>query len=198
MPEWDDMVCVGRIVRSHGIRGQVVVAPETDFVEERYRAGAALFAGPGEGEGRLGVGATRVARLRIGSVRVQNGRPIVGFEGCSTVEDVLPLVGRELRVPEDELMPLEEGRYYHHQLVGCEVETIGGERVGLVAGVEGGAGAGLLRVTGSRGDVLVPLVGVCVDIDVARRAIRIDPPPGLLELNAPGKRTPDGAPGRRR
>ena len=35
---WDDMVTVGRVVRPHGIRGQVVVAPETDFASERFRA----------------------------------------------------------------------------------------------------------------------------------------------------------------
>jgi 16S rRNA processing protein RimM len=188
MADWDDMVCVGRIVRPHGIRGQVVVAPETDFVEERYRVGAAFCTGPIGEEGRL----------RIGSVRLQGGRPIVGFEGVTTIEAAERLVGLELRVQEDELMPLADGRYYHHHLVGCEVETTGGERVGQVAGVEGGAGAGLLRVTGARGDVLVPLAGVCVDIDVASRTIRIDPPEGLLELNEPGRKAGAGVSGRRR
>ena len=38
-PEWDDMVLVGRIARPHGLRGQVVVNPETDFVEERFAGG---------------------------------------------------------------------------------------------------------------------------------------------------------------
>jgi len=193
MSDWNDMVCVGRIVRPHGIRGQVVVAPETDFLEERYCVGAAFWAGPDERDAR-----DRIELLRVDTVRFQNGRPVVGFEGYSTIEEVERLVGRDLRVPEDELMPLEEGRYYHHQLIGCVVETIGGERVGVVAGVEGGAGAGLLRVTGAEGDVLVPLAGVCVDIDVSRRAIRIDPPPGLLELNAPGKGASGVMPGRRR
>jgi 16S rRNA processing protein RimM len=188
MSDWDDMVCVGRIVRPHGIRGQVVVAPETDFVEERYRVGAAFWTGTdGGGE-----------KLRISAARLQNGRPIVGFEGFATIDAVEPLLGLELRVPEGELMPLEEGRYYHHQLVGCAVETTGGARVGEVAGVEGGAGAGLLRVTGARGDVLIPLTGVCVDIDVARRMIRIDPPDGLLELNEPGGKAAGGTAGRRR
>ena len=39
MTDWDDMALVGRIARPHGIRGQVIVNPETDFPEERFRAG---------------------------------------------------------------------------------------------------------------------------------------------------------------
>ena len=40
------MALVGRIARPHGLRGQVVVNPETDFVEERFRRGRdALDAG---------------------------------------------------------------------------------------------------------------------------------------------------------
>ena len=36
MADWDDMVLVGRVARPHGLRGQVIVNPETDFVEERF------------------------------------------------------------------------------------------------------------------------------------------------------------------
>ena len=46
------MVLVGRIARPHGLRGQVVVNPETDFVEERFAAGAALWTGRRGGDER--------------------------------------------------------------------------------------------------------------------------------------------------
>ena len=41
--KWDEMALVGRIARPHGIRGQVIVNPETDFPEERFQPGAELF-----------------------------------------------------------------------------------------------------------------------------------------------------------
>ena len=41
--KWDDMAVVGWIARAHGIRGQVIVNPETDFPEGRFRPGAELF-----------------------------------------------------------------------------------------------------------------------------------------------------------
>jgi 16S rRNA processing protein RimM len=115
---------------------------------------------------------------------VQNGRPVVGFEGFSSIEDVERLAGLELRVPEDDLQPLEAGMYYHHQLIGCAVETVGGDRVGDVVRVDGGAAGSLLVVNGGRGEVLVPLAsGICVEIDVEAKRIRIDPPDGLLDVN---------------
>ena len=59
--------------------------------------------------------------------------------------------------------------YYQHQLVGCAVETVAGERVGDVVRVDGGAAGSLLVVEGTRGEVLVPLAAeICVEIDVAR------------------------------
>jgi 16S rRNA processing protein RimM len=168
------MVLVGRVTRPHGLRGHVVVAPETDFVEERFRAGATFWTRSDRGD----------ERLTVSSARVQNGRPVIGFEGFSTIEDVERLAGLDLRVPEDTLQPLTTGAYYVHDLVGCVVETTSGERVGDVRRVEGGTGASVLSVAGPRGEVLIPLAAdICVEIDIAGRRIRIEPPEGLLELN---------------
>jgi 16S rRNA processing protein RimM len=174
MADWDQMVLVGRIARPHGIRGQVMVTPETDFVVERFRPGAKLWTRSARGE----------ELLTVTSARVQNGRPVIAFEGFATIEDVERLAGLDLRVPEDALLPLGDGAYYVHDLIGCVVETTSGERVGEVSRVEGGGGASVLSVGGARGEVLVPLAAdICVEVDIAGRRIRIDPPDGLLELN---------------
>ena len=174
---WDDMVLVGRVARTHGLRGHVVIHAETDFPETRFAPGAVCWT-------RLDA---RPVALVVQAVRMQNGRPLVAFEGYDTIEAVEPLLGLELRVPEGALVPLPEGVYYHHQLVGCEVETVGGVAIGPVGRVEEGAGGSLLVVQGAAGDVLVPLVAdICVTIDVERRRIAIQPPEGLIELNAPG------------
>jgi 16S rRNA processing protein RimM len=174
MVAWDDMVLVGRIARPHGVRGQVIVNPETDFVDDRFVSGATMWVRSGQGE----------ESLTIASARVQNGRPVIAFEGFSSIEDVERLAGLELRVPEDSLQALAEGMYYQHQLVGCAVETTDAVRVGEVIRVEGGAGGSLLAVRGAQGEVLIPFAQhICVEIDVVARRIRIDPPDGLLELN---------------
>ena len=49
---WDEMAVVGQIARAHGIRGQVIVNPETDFLEQRFQPDAELCAGTGDGAWR--------------------------------------------------------------------------------------------------------------------------------------------------
>jgi 16S rRNA processing protein RimM len=174
-PDWDQMVLVGRIARPHGLHGQVVINPETDFVEERFRVGAKLWTRSSGGD----------EQLTVVTMRVQGGRPVVGFEGFATIEDVEPLAGLDLRILEEELQALGEGFYYHHQLVGCVVDTLDGERVGSVVRVAGGSAGSLLEIDGPRGEVLIPLVDeICVEIDVRARRIRVNPPDGLLDVNA--------------
>jgi 16S rRNA processing protein RimM len=172
---WNDLVLVGRIARPHGLKGHVVVNPETDFVEQRFAEGATLWTRSDCGD----------EQLVIRSARLHGARPVLGFEGIERVEDAERLVGLELRVPEDTLQPLSDGTYYQHQLIGCAVDTVGGERVGTVVRVEGGSAGSVLEIEGPRGQVLVPLAAeICVDIDVRGKRIRIDPPEGLLDVNA--------------
>ena len=171
---WDDMVTVGRIARAHGLRGQVIVDPDTDFPEERFQPGAELFVE------RSGT----VDGLRIASVRFHRERPVVGFEHVGTIDEAEALAGRELRVPADRLAALPGGVFYRHDLIGCAVETSAGDRVGVVSGVEGTMGASRLVIDGPRGEVLVPLAAeICTAIDVAAKRITIAAPDGLLELN---------------
>lgn len=172
------MAVVGRIARAHGIRGQVIVNPETDFPEERFRPGAELFVRrPGPAAG--------VERMTIATARFQQGRPVIGFEGVVDMNAAIALAGAELAVPIERLAPLPAGTFYHHDLVDCRVETIDGELVGVVSGVEGTAGGSRLVVQGQAGEVLVPLVAdICRSVDTAAKRIVIAPPEGLLDLNA--------------
>jgi 16S rRNA processing protein RimM len=171
---WDEYAVVGRIARAHGNRGQVIVNPETDFVEERYQVGAVLHAW------RNG----RIQPLRITAFRLHVGRPVIALEGVETMDDAEAMAGVELRVPPGELAPLPEGTYYRHDLVGCQVETTSGERIGAVTEVQGEMGASRLVVESPRGEVLIPLAAeICVRIEPAARRIVVDPPDGLLDVN---------------
>ena len=88
------MAVVGRIARAHGIRGQVIVNPETDFPEERFRPGAELFVARGG----------RDRALTLTSGRFHRERPVVGLiAGVDTMNDAEALAGLELRVPIERL-----------------------------------------------------------------------------------------------
>jgi 16S rRNA processing protein RimM len=167
------MATVGRIARAHGSRGQVIVNPDSDFLEERFRTGAELYI---ERDGE-------VQSITVTTVRFQQNRPVIGIEGVHTMNDAETFAGHELRVPVDRLAPLPSGTFYQHDLIGCRVETTRGEFVGVVKGIEGTLGSSRLAVTTARGEVLVPLVSeICTTVEPAAKRIVIDPPNGLLDL----------------
>ena len=170
---WGEMVLVGRIARPHGIRGEVVIDPSTDFPEDRFAEGATVFAERGGAASPMIVAASRM----------HAGRPIVRFEGTATMDEAEALRGFELRVPESALGELPENVWYHHQLLGSTVRTKDGEDVGTVTAISGPTERSILVVDGPGGEALVPLVAAFCTVDVAAREIVIDPPEGLLEAN---------------
>ena len=172
--KWEDMALVGRIARSHGIRGQVIVNPETDFPEDRFQPGAELFIERGG----------QVEALKLTTARFHKERPVIGIEGVETMDAADALAGRELRVPVERLAALPPDTFYRHDLIGCRVETRAGTVVGIVNDVNGTLTASRLVVISDEGEILIPLVSqICQDIDAEGRRIVIDPPEGLLELN---------------
>jgi 16S rRNA processing protein RimM len=169
------MALVGRIARPHGLRGQVIVNLDTDFPEERFQPGAELFVERGG----------RVEPLTITTVRFHRERPVIGFRGIDAIDDAETLAGLELRVPLAALAALPDGVFYRHDLIGCRVETTSGGTVGVVSDVEGSMSGSRLVIDGAAGEVLVPLAAeICREIDAAGKRIVIDPPEGLIDLNA--------------
>ena len=174
MSAWDDMVLVGRIARAHGNRGQVIVDPATDFPDERFKAGSVLHIRGGDA----------AEPVTIESVRFHRGRPIIALSGIDTMDAAEALAGAELRIADDALQPLPAGSYYHHDLIGCSVETPRGEPIGRVTSVEGDAAGSRLVVQTRNGEVLIPMAeGIWKSVDVPARKIVVEPPEGLLDLN---------------
>ena len=171
----DEWLLVGRVARAHGNRGEVIVNPETDFPEQRFRTGAMLLVG------EEAHGTPRAIR----AVRFHQGRPVVALEGVDTMDDAEGLAGAALSMRAASLEPLPEGTFYRHDLVGCDVQDREGRRIGRVVGVEGPMEQSRLIVEGPAGaDVLIPLVAeICPTVDLARRRILVNPPEGLIELN---------------
>ncbi len=193
VPPWDDLVVVGRLGRPHGLRGEVMVLPETDFPELRFAEGARLYARRGES----------VVALDIDRSRTHAGRPLVGFRGIDSIE-AIELLGRgELKIPESALAPLPDGEYYWYQYVGAPVRTEAGDTIGTVVRVEPTGGSGILvvqrdaaaavplgvvadgRVRRPDDEVQIPLTPAMCPV-LRPDLIVVRPPEGLLDLNAPG------------
>jgi 16S rRNA processing protein RimM len=166
---------VGRILRPHGLRGEVVVEVRTDLPRQRFAPGAALATDqPGGGT------------LRVTAARWHSGRLLVSFAGCADRTAAEELRGVILVVDSSELAPSDDpDEFADHELLGLTAVTIAGERVGVVADVRH-HGQDLLVIDGAgerSGDqILVPFVRPLVpEVDLAAGRLVIDPPPGLLD-----------------
>ena len=173
---WENLITVGEVARSHGRWGEVIVNPMTDSTE-RFRELERVFVRLDEG---------RIVSLRIEGIREHKGRPILKFQEVSGIGEASGLAGRELRIPESDLVSLPEGRVFHYQVIGCRVRDHALGYLGVVEDVMETGGTDLLVVRGPSGEEhLIPLCSeICRDIDVEEGQIQVDAPEGLVSLNA--------------
>lgn len=142
-------VTVGVIVRPFGIRGELKVRSETDFPEVRFQPGARLHwwlpPKPQTDDAELTQTRKRPPRTRppqacvIKSARWHGEHLVIELEGVDTRDQAEVLRGAWLLIPPEERMPLEQGQYYIDDLIGMEVFTESGERIGKLKNVRQGA-----------------------------------------------------------
>ncbi|GIV10354.1 MAG: ribosome maturation factor RimM [Fimbriimonadales bacterium] len=143
-------VTVGVIARPFGIRGELKVRLETDF-PERFQPGARLFwwlppkPEPPDADECAPRPRKKKPRTQppkecyIQSARWHGAFLVIQLEGVDTRDQAEQLRGAWLLIPLEERMPLEEGQYYISDLIGMEVFTESGERVGKLKDVRPGA-----------------------------------------------------------
>ena len=122
--------------------------------------------------------------LQIEEHWFQGRRIVFKFTGYDSIEAAKEFAGLELAVPASDRVELAEDQFYEWELKGCRVESIDGQSIGSVSEVMRTGGVEVLVVENDSGrEFLVPMAQeICVEIDLNKRLIRIDPPPGLLEL----------------
>ena len=168
---------VGRVIKAHGITGELAVDVRTDDPDERFAPGMTLRARPSRG------GPQR--EYVIESAREHSGRLLVRLEGVADRNAAEALRGNIFLVDTADLPPIDDpDEFYDHQLEGLSVVTTSGTVVGNVNEVLHTAAGELLSVTSeSGGEVLVPFVGAIVtEVSLQNQTIEIDPPDGLLDL----------------
>jgi 16S rRNA processing protein RimM len=167
---------VGRVVKAHGITGEVVVEIRTDDPDTRFAPGTTL-------RGRAAKGGPERVYV-VDSARPHGGRLLVRLDGVADRDAADALRGIVFVVDSEDLPPIEDpDEFYDHQLEGLQVVTSAGQKVGTVSEVLHTAAGELLAVRAEEGEVLVPFVSAIVtSVSLADQTIEIDPPDGLLEL----------------
>ena len=129
-------------------------------------------------------GAETGREMEIESSLVYGRRLAIKFRGLDDASAAEPLVGQDLLLPAGSLIALPDGSFYIHELVGMQVRTRSGRTLGTVQRVLDTGAAPLLAVADGGGEeILIPAArSICVAIDRAARAITVDPPEGLLDI----------------
>jgi len=179
----DATVLIGRVVKAHGIRGEVVVQPLSD-VPGRFDVGTEVVVGD-------------TPRTIAGS-RPHQGRLLLAFDEVRDRNAAERLRGAAILGPPLDLEDSET--YYAHELVGMEVRHVDGRRLGTVTALielPESAGYDLLEVTRDGDSWLLPAAEEFVEVvadDAGSLALVIDPPDGLID-GEPEVARPDGADG---
>lgn len=168
-------LAIGRILRPHGVRGELRAEILTDY-PDRVQA---VFA---RQRRVLYVGRERQPFTLTG-VRFHQNAMLLTFEECKTRDEADALRGALVEIPLEDAVPLEAEEYYHFQLVGMQVETEDGDVLGDIVDVFTAPGANdVFVVHGTRGEILIPVIeDVVISLDVAAGRAVIRLLPGLLD-----------------
>ncbi|HSE40130.1 MAG TPA: ribosome maturation factor RimM [Acidobacteriota bacterium] len=168
-------VMVARILRPHALHGEVVLESLTD-VEGRLE-NTDIFQ-------LLNKNEESVRTVEVESRRLIQGKYVFKFAGISDRTSAEGLRGMILAVDADEIGELPPDMFFIHDLVGMKVRLQDGTEVGNVTGILKTGGVDLLEV-GEKGEMLIPFTDeICKIVDPQQKIITIDPPEGLLQLNA--------------
>jgi 16S rRNA processing protein RimM len=167
---------VGRVVKAHGVTGELVVDIRTDDPELRFAPGSTLRA---KGSDR------RERSYTIDTARPHGGRLLVRLSGVADRATADALRGSVFVIDSADLPPIDEDdTYYDHQLEGLRVQTTAGLELGTVTEVLHTAAGELLAVKRDQApELLVPFVSAIVtSVSLESGIVEIDPPDGLLDL----------------
>ena len=167
-----DLFPIGRVIKPHGVKGKVKV--------EYY-----------------GVDLHKLSLYREIFIEDEKGNPeaheileaipqpprvILRLKGIEKVEEAEPLAGKEILIKREALLELEGGEYYWVDLLGIEVETQEGKRIGKVKEIFPTGANDVYVVEGKRGEILLPATEEVIrSIDIKKRVMKVVRKEGLWE-----------------
>lgn len=163
-------VAIGEVVGAYGLRGEVRVQPLTDFPDRFGRLHHVWV--------RMPDGTRMTRRVLSSRPHETKGLVVLRLKGVASREAARALVGAVLEVPDAEAVPLPEGVFFEHDIVGLRVVTTDGRELGPVSEVLH-TGANDVYVTPT---CLVPAIAdVIREVDIAGGRMVIEAVPGLLD-----------------
>ena len=167
----EEMLKVGVIASTHGVRGEVKVFPTTDD-PARFK---------GLKEVMLDAGKETIP-LEIENVKFFKQFVILKFKGIDNINDIERYRKCPLMVTRENAVALGEGEYFVADMIGMEIVTEDGERFGTLKDeLRTGANDVYVIESAKHGEVLIPAIKECVlNVDIEERRMRIHLMDGLI------------------
>ncbi len=164
-----EFLVIGRLRRPHGVQGEMLMEVLTDF-PERIHSGMTVYLGE------------QYLPVQINSIRTHMNAYLVSLDGYDDRESAGILRNLDVYVPSSSVLPLPEGEFYHHQIIGLQVMDENDTPIGYITEILETGANDVLIVNAENGyEYLIPVIeGVVTDIDLGRNIITIHPLPGLL------------------
>lgn len=166
-----DYLTLGKIINTHGIRGDLKVDLSTDFFNERFKKGNTVY---------LKIN-NEYTPFIVSNARIHKGYGLVCFEGLENINLVEKYKNYEIYYPKSEVKDLKDG-YYFSQIENLEAFDQDGNKIGVVEGMEEGIRINNMRlIKNNKKSVLIPFNKAFVkEVDLENKRIVINVIEGLL------------------
>jgi 16S rRNA processing protein RimM len=166
------LITIGKVLKPFGVKGEVKIEPLTDFPARFKTLGRVFLVSPADKE----------LAGSVTSVRYANGVPFLTFSGYDTPEKAKMLSGWFVKIPREEAVPLQEGSYYWFDLIGMEVFSEEGEKLGAITDIFETGSNDVYVMKRGRKEIYLPATReVIKSVDVAAKKMVIHLVDGLLE-----------------
>ncbi len=166
------LITIGKVLKTHGVKGEVRIELLTDHPGRFAKLARVTLSSP-RGEER---------ECAVLSVKYLDGKPLLSFEGYESPEKARQLNGWFIQVPEEQAVPLPEGQYYWFELIGMEVESESGVKLGRITDIFQTGSNDVYVMKAGRREVYLPATkDVIRQVDRKARRMVIHVMDGLLD-----------------
>ena len=168
-----DCFYLGKIVRKHSFRGEVVIKLDTDE-PELYADLNAVFIDLGK----------NFLPFFIEKSLLQKGNQLrVKFEDVSTEADAEAILKSDVYLPLDLLPKLTGNKFYYHEVIGFTIEDLNFGKVGIISGINDSTAQPLFEVKNGDTELLIPMIDAFIKkVDRKNKTITVETPEGLIEM----------------
>ena len=121
----NDYIEIGKVVNTFGIKGELKIVSESDFVDYRYAVGKTIY---------LKLRNT-IKEVRVSSYRVHKGNILITIDKIYDINEVEKYIGADVLADKLDVPPLEDGEFYIDDVVGLVAYNETGEKIGKVVDV---------------------------------------------------------------